>query len=403
MYRLTRAMESLPRYNPNMAVKCLVSTLTFFSVAILLWRPATAAYVRSRNGVRITLGSGPRGRLEVSTTGTWGMPGYENKTLWFPVCAEVFTDATAATMCQLLGYKDGRRYASASVTNSSVKGIFSATKLSCSDSPYWRRRRGLMMSRHHEGDPASTTDGDSASKLANDGESIELYGNRHSHQSRQRVLSYTSFAVDIPDEIGLHCSFILGGCLPRGPFAGIQCSNSSMPPLPPSPPSPPSPFPYQDYVQVIGGFTAKDTVESNLCPLDPAFCKTYGRLMMKVAAPGGGGQVWAPVCAVKSYALRDKIAWVACQQANNWPSLMRFRPSIVTSHVPASGDLIVPRGAAINATAGDFNPAAYSAWVTILDLPGNQTRMLQEGNLTVSSKPCVNLFALYCIVLNARR
>ncbi|GLI64604.1 hypothetical protein VaNZ11_007911 [Volvox africanus] len=358
------------------------------SVYIADNRAAAATAVRNKNGVRLTLDSGPRGRLEISTNDPL-FPGTNagSKTVWLPVCSEGFTDGEAETMCQLLGYKSGRTYYTDVVANSPIpsNGV-AARYVNCKPYPN-RRLRGIS--------------------------SIDKANDRTSNQIHARSLSYREYSVGIPRRASLMCGFFIGLCAPQGPFAGIQCTDNALPAAPTSSPSPSLP-PYEDYVRLVGGNLPSGfrSVESNLCPPShEELCRNYGRLELRVSAPNGeSGDVWAPLCSVESSndtksaaALRTTIVNVACQQAYGWPSLRPMPTRIVSGLLPVQEPLAfqVPQAASVGGST--FNPVAVSAWVTITSHPGNTPSMLQDGSLTVSTQPCKSLFAIQCALLDLRR
>ncbi|GIL49679.1 hypothetical protein Vafri_5996 [Volvox africanus] len=383
----------------------LMRIMTFTSWGVMLFaslitihiadnRAAAATAVRNKNGVRITLDSGPRGRLEISTNDLQFPGSNGSKTVWLPVCSDGFTDAKAETMCQLLGYKSGRTYYTEVVANSPIpsNGV-AARYINCKNFTYQNRRlRGI-----------------SSSDEAND---------RTNNQIHARSLSYREYSVVIPRRASLVCGFFIGLCAPQGPFAGIQCTDNALPASPTLSP-PPSLPPYEDYIRLVGGKLPSGlrSVESNLCPPSHGeLCRNYGRLELRVPAPNGNsGDVWAPLCAVESSddtaeaaaALSAMIVNVACQQAYGWPSLKPMPTHIVSGFLPVQEPLTfqVPQGPVAAAPIGGsaFDPSAVAAWVTISSHPGNTPSMLQDGSLTVSTQPCKSLLAIQCALLDLRR
>ncbi|KAG2433296.1 hypothetical protein HXX76_008363 [Chlamydomonas incerta] len=336
---------------------------------------------RERNGVRLVLGDGPRGRLELSSTDGWLTDYVEGAVAWLPVCQMIgIDDLLAQNMCELLGYTYGRLYYTDEVAwrapnDTASNSDLPIENLSCSPN-------------YPDAPPPSSEGGDAAATGGH----------------RRRLLSPLRADVNIPSNAPYTCNFYSYGtkrCDYTGPLVGVECGDDEFPPAPPPPPRPPSPpnAPPDRNVQLKlygrGVGTTAD-LETNLCDSEQQDdCASYQRAEMLIDDPANPGtQVWAPICSVDNNDdLAAVVADTVCKQAVNYPD-----PGYVSYYGELRLPLQIPEEPDANAEGDLFRPSKYTTWVTLTGgEPDAKYPALQQMEYTVGSS-CEGgqMFSLYC-------
>lgn len=317
---------------------------------------------REKNGIRVVLdgGNATRGRVEVS----YKIPGLEVR--WLPLCGVHFTDEQAQIMCQMLGYRFGRKYYSTEAVYparpSNAGSGYSPVNLSYCDAEGGRRRRR--------------------------GRSLQ---------------SLFAGEVNAPPTAPYRCYIAYAGpeCPDTGPFAAVECAGRPFPPAPPPPPTPPAPPPppvsKKDTIRLIGGrsIDASSLLEPNLCVgKAQELCQSgYSRVELLVAdASGSGQEVWSPVCYPEDEQLGAKLAKLVCEQFYYYPWAKTI-PWYVSS---APGPVAFPilQG---DTAPGGFTPDAYTTYTSFGGSVEASTYYLQQTSLQLSSTPCdTGLMAVQC-------
>lgn len=294
---------------------------------------------------------------------------------WRPLCYDVsFTNDVARTVCNLMGYNYGRMYYTSEVAyrepnDTATEADMPFESLTCWDynAPEWFNP------------PPGGVDGDGGSR--------RLRSLPEAQEGR----------VAVPRSEFKQCSFYSGSCDYSGPLVGIECSGAAMPPAPPPPPLPPGsparpPSPML-LIRVVGGTVYFGLLELNLCPDGSQECLQKGRVELLVPDPTNPGHsVWAPVCAVPDF-IANAVADVACKQAFDWPFTQDTWPVLRGTAKPP---LPIPTGH-VDPGMNNFDPASYSAWVTVLGgtLGGY---VMQDLQLQVTKERCFdgNMLSVSC-------
>lgn len=327
--------------------------------------PPRYKHTRSKNGIRLVGGSGPRGRLEVATTSYPWSNGVER--VYRPVCdLESFDDDMAGIMCSLLGYKYGRKYYSTATNHLPMPG----TPVPDAQQP--------------------------VSRLA-------CYPTAEGGDGTGRRLLLEQGNVDIPGSAPYVCGFRQGGCGPAGPVVALECSDTAFGPAPPPPPQPPSPSPPPPRPPNTSPFVKIfDIPEPNLCDAADYACFTQQRV--EVYAPAASGNstrsVWAPLCAVDDALWGDQLYNIICFQYQDWPWRFAGDSSVhQVSAFPGNAPFPIPSGPVVPGV--DFDPSAYPLWAYVVGdgtTAGRST--IQELGLVLRPKPCPSgMLAMTCQAL----
>ncbi|GFR50733.1 hypothetical protein Agub_g12990 [Astrephomene gubernaculifera] len=360
------------------------------------------APIRERNGVRLTGGSGSKGRLEVSSTASWLTDGTPGAVTWRPLCDDdSLGDSLPQIACEMLGYKYGRRYYSPDVNYREADP--NATRMDaplgymyCSKKGSHRR---LASSHAADNEEAAGMSAAAALDLDQGSSSSRVRGGR-------ALLAPLRGSVNTPAKSPYSCSFRLGDCGYPGPMAGVECSNSLLPPAPPPPPvpptPPPAPPPKSDSIRLVGGANTDSRVEPNLCssPEDP-LCAFFGRVEVQVAAPDNSSAlVWAPLCALGDQLSGYSFGKLVCNQVANWPD-DNTRVYWLVHATLAESPFTIPQGTVTE--EGAFNPAQYGTWATVVGGDLDNALRVQELDVQVSTSQCDSgaMFAVRCDTLVA--
>ncbi|KAG2449421.1 hypothetical protein HYH02_005568 [Chlamydomonas schloesseri] len=369
--------------------------------------PPPPAFMRAKNGIRLVDGSGPKGRLEVSSTDGWLTDYVDGAVAWRPLCATgFFDDSMAQVMCEMLDYKYGRLYYTAKVAypTSYNKSEYASQDpldfLTChSNSPptddQFGGRRMLRDSA------ASSEVAAAAEALGGDHQHRELRGQQQQqqHSHGRSLTAPLRGTVATPPESPYACNFRLGDCTYDGPLVGIECSKTEFPPAPPPPPSPPNtpsaPPPRSEKLRLIGGSYRTGNVEPNLCndAVDGyPECNQYGRVEVQVSDVSGN-LVWAPLCSALD-GDEPFVADVVCKQAFDWPD--KPKPSFYVNGNPLIPGWTIPTSQVTDRK--DFNPAKYTGWATIVGGDVTTALSLQELDIQVTTTPCDSghMFGVSC-------
>ncbi|PNH10773.1 hypothetical protein TSOC_002458 [Tetrabaena socialis] len=280
-----------------------------------------------KNGVRLVGGSGPRGRLEVSSVDGW-LTDYEDGVLaWRPVCDSGFFDDSMAqaglVMCELLRYGFGRKHYTTAVAFRELNDT-----ASWSDNPI-------------DYIYCSAPEDDSS-----------LPGIRH-----RNLLSPLRGTIRTPPNSPYTCSFHKGDCAYTGPMVGIECSG------------PPT---FQNDIQQFGSFFDRQV---NLCEgSEDRECPFLAR---------GELLVWAPICAPPDPDLAAMVADLACKQLVDWPYTtldLVIGEAGTPFRIPAEPEAGAPEGA--------FRPSSYTAWATVIGGDAVGKMAVQQLDLQVRTSPC---------------
>ncbi|KAG2497018.1 hypothetical protein HYH03_005021 [Edaphochlamys debaryana] len=368
--------------------------------------------VRNKNGIRLVKGKGSKGRLEISSKDQWLVtPGDAKGTAWRPMCdVGSYSDELAQTMCELLGYKYGRKYYTAAVNSRPYNAAVAADwrthpvdYMYCGDVDDTAGHRRLLRDvprRQHTGAERLGAEGRAGSGAAS--------SNAMLRGRTGRDLQSVFFGeVNIPAAAKVSCEFRMGSCNFTGPLAGLECANKPFKPLPspspspsPSESQPPPPPPKQASIRLRGDFAgALDALEPNLCDLGDC---SFGRAEIQVEDPSKPGElVWAPLCAPLNMSSADWLVDIACKQATGYPDSM---PGTIW-HVNGEPGEPFPVPTGNVTTPGDFDPAAYPVWASVV---GEETdaepQRIQDLTLALNAScPGEALLSLRCSILMARR
>eukprot|EP00198_Chlamydomonas_reinhardtii_P009055 XP_001698392.1 predicted protein [Chlamydomonas reinhardtii] len=340
--------------------------------------PPPVVLPREGNGIRLVGGggSGPRGRLEVSSKDGWLNEYEEGAVAWRPVCNMFgIDDSDAQVMCELLGYTYGRLYYDDEVNRRPPNDT--ATEY---DLPI----ENLDCSPNHA-PPTSEIDATSGARRL------------LSRRALRSGAIYTG-KVDIPAEASWRCTFALRtekSCDYTGPLVGVECS------------SPPS---RRALLRTYGsGPNTYEPLESNLCAppaedaedpeaaaLEYEICtgSTRADLML---AESSGSEVMAALCAIdEDEELAILVADTVCKQMADYSGekgssgyLSTVLPSLQIPEADPSTDALPPV----------FQASTYAnKWVTITGgQPDATYPALQQMDYTVGDS-CASgrLFAFRC-------
>ncbi|KAG2490983.1 hypothetical protein HYH03_010656 [Edaphochlamys debaryana] len=333
---------------------------------------------------------------------------------WTPFCDEAFTEENAQAVCEILGYKYGRKHYAANVTfpTAAQPGTTQRLRnLDCS-APARRRLR-------------------SSSAGAGASQGLRRAGRRL--QGLDEFGEYDTGSVwgRYPQEVDIQSSGnpssdssckaerLWYPCDTSRHLAGAECSNTvftTAPPpmaLPPSPPPPPpDKSPFVRYVLDEAGWGPhgdEHVIEPNLCtstdPLNPC----PGRAELLVPSPSDPSQtVFAPLCgfdpAVKPD-FADRVAQHVCDMVYDAPAT-KTHGVMVTGKAGAVA-FAIPSGPVT--AEGHFDPSKVAAWahITAPTNPDDVYRpaRLMQGNpdFKVTSEPCTSglLFSVTCSLIQA--
>ncbi|EFJ51372.1 hypothetical protein VOLCADRAFT_103417 [Volvox carteri f. nagariensis] len=313
---------------------------------------------RTRNGVRLTRGAGRIGRLEVSFKQEYypAQWGYTENGGWAPLCDDGSVGPDEAIFfCQQLGFKTGRQYYAAGISDFGADEVNTPTPVG-----------GLLC----DGFPPEIPVGMIA--FQND---------------------------DDPT-----CFLFRSDCS-EGALVALQCSNAnfttpSRPPPPRAagpPPRAPPPPDMPDAIKVLD-------LEPNL--VDAGGMRAGNGRVEVLVNSSAGEPVWAPLCATaEDLALYnppewgptyypDPVANTSCNQedprTNTWNTEMI---GFIRQPVPIPNDTLP-----VNSEANLFNPAKYTHWVTVVGGKSESKYALQAMDLQVSTTPCATgyMYSLAC-------
>ncbi|EFJ51375.1 hypothetical protein VOLCADRAFT_103418 [Volvox carteri f. nagariensis] len=352
---------------------------------------------RSKNGVRLAGGSGPKGRLELSSVDAWfSNSSAPTKPAWNAVCDEDVDEDVALIMCQMLGYSYGRKAYDARFSyRKPPTSTARIGRITCDQKDSSRRAlRGL---------PTQTTATKNAGGAADQPLlEVNVGSASDAHDPRVDRSLYTPRMATLrsPPSAPYTCMFGMGRCDTQGPLAGLECSHTPLGDASPPPPSPPSPPPappqHSSFIKLVGGRPADqpwNKVESNLaCISDYYPCTNFGRVEALVDSLNGDGTMtWAPVCAIDDPDLADRVRSVICQQIVDW---MPNRDGMSLT-VNADVSFEVPLDPVTSSS--DFDPNKYDTWFTVLGYDGALAR-LQDFMYMASQTPCESLLGVQCQV-----
>ncbi|GIL62590.1 hypothetical protein Vafri_16759 [Volvox africanus] len=378
------------------------------AVAVLLLISTSGGYAqlknnRNKNGVRLQGGTGPMGRIELSSLNSWFNNGSAPavKPAWNSVCDRDFDDELAQIMCVMLGYSYGRKaydpklnYRKDPDPDARIGKIF-CTQL-------FQTSRGLRgVTTETTTTLSETTIGSRSSR--------GLISNRDPRVARS-LFEPLRGTLNSPSKAPYMCTFRAGSCDSRGPLAGVQCSHTPLPPAPPPPPAPtPPPMPPtpafpppSSYIKLVGGRPVDrpgEDVEPNLACDGEVDCGSFGRLELKVPSTSESNTTnWAPVCAIEDPVMAMSVSYIACMQLFDWPDP---RAGIIVMVPELNPAFKVPTGPV--SSSSHFNPTKYNSWINITG-GGPEPFMpekVQEFKYTISTTPCRSLLAVQCQVFNA--
>eukprot|EP00198_Chlamydomonas_reinhardtii_P009056 XP_001698393.1 predicted protein [Chlamydomonas reinhardtii] len=316
---------------------------------------------REKNGVRLVLGDGPRGRLELSSTEGWLTDYVDGAVAWLPVCQMIgFDDSKAQIMCELLGYTYGRLYYDDEVAWRPPNDTASYTDLPIEN---------LDCSPNYPDAPPPSSEG----------------GDQTAGGHRRRLLAPLRADINIPKNAPYTCSFYSYAtkrCDYSGPLVGVECG------------APPDRN-VDLKLYGVGVGTVAD-LESNLCDSEEQDgCRSYERAEVLIADPANpGSQIWAPICSVDN---NDDLAILVgdtlCKQVVNYPD-----PGYVSYSGEVQLPLQIPEEPDAAAEGNLFRPSKYTQWVTFTGgEPDARYPALQQLEYTVASAcESAQLFAVFC-------
>ncbi|GFR46308.1 hypothetical protein Agub_g7873 [Astrephomene gubernaculifera] len=318
------------------------------------------------------------GRLLVSSNDprvTNGVQGPVYRT----VCdAHDFSNNEAETMCTLLGFGFGRKYYGSDATGRPGTTGRPVSHLICHNETS-THRRSLMGADDREGSSYSR------------------------QQGHSRTLTELSAYVNLPKSSGFVCTIdTVSTCPAIAPLAAVQCSNKPLPPEPSPPPSSPTaPPPKSSYLRMYGGNGYYDgtRLERNICNKTlNEDCRYWGRVEVQVAG-AGGKPVWAPLCAPKS-TLRMDIEQLVCLQMYDWDPVADRLRGVLSGY--SSTPISIPSGKFVS-KAGNFNPAQYTRWATVIGGNITTANKIQDLQLKVTAARCSTgaMLAVHCSMLVA--
>ncbi|KAG2496573.1 hypothetical protein HYH03_005395 [Edaphochlamys debaryana] len=402
-------------------------------MAAFMLLAGSAAARKTAPPYKVRLVGGPRrnvGRVEVY---------FENKTEWdpsgwFPVCDDYVMNPqdlsndnagyaiNVELLCQLRGFKYGRKYYSPEVTfNKTILGVELAVQsVACGPRTSRRLTSGPEEVTHQQaqqaralpraqalrgGSTSSRSGGSTARRLMATDEFGEWIPYGEGGRYYTAILKRQGPASD------LDCMVVIRPhCHAPGYLAAAECSNNlkrirkPMPPMIPEPPSPPPPPPSKaPFVRLL-------PLEPNLCANASAAscpcvdkesdeCGHKRRAERLVADPRDPSKtVWAPLCAFPPgtvHGFMDAVAKHACNMENNWPGNPTRRPF---GGVEEPWSYPIPSGPV---SAGGFDPSGVTAWASQAPpkdgtTPYKPARIMQDNEgFTVSTDPCpYGIFAM---------